>query len=307
MASRESRLFYLFLRFIKKKKFLEMQFVFEKFDFYNSKEPPKEINKVCHVEKRHFNGRNVFTLTPKAKKSNIQILYLHGGAYVQNFVKQHWKFLSLLVEQTHCTITAPDYPLAPKHTYRDAFEMVIPLYKEIILGADSAHTILMGDSAGGGFALALAQRMKSDDVAQPTKIILLSPWLDITLKNPEIEKIDLIDPFLGVAGLRKAGLSYAGNSDPENFMLSPIYGPLEQIAGISIFIGSRDLLVADARKLNMLAMEKNISINYREYKDMVHVWMFLNFPESKEARKEIVALIMANDEEKNLRSISEIT
>jgi len=307
MPSRESRLFYLFLRFIKKKKFLEMQFVFGKFDFYNCKEPPKEIHNVCHVEKRQVNGRNVFTLTPKAKKSNIQILYLHGGAYVQNFVKQHWKFLSILVEQTHCTITAPDYPLAPKHTYHDAFEMVIPLYKEIIFGADSAHTILMGDSAGGGFALALAQRMKRDDVAQPTKLILLSPWLDITLKNPEIGKIDLIDPFLGVVGLRKAGLSYAGNSDPENFMLSPIYGPLEQIAGISIFIGSRDLLVADARKLNMLALERNISINYREYKDMVHVWMFLNFRESKEARKEIVALIMANDEGKPLSSISEVT
>ena len=56
----------------------------------------------------------------------------------------------------------------------------------------------------------------------------------------------------------------------------------------------------------MLALEKNISINYREYKDMVHVWMFLNFRESKEARKEIVALIMANDEEEPLRSISEI-
>ena len=306
MASRESKLFYLFLRFIKKKKFLEMQFVFEKFDFYNSKEPPTETSKVCHVEKHQVNGRNVFTLTPKARKSNIQILYLHGGAYVQNFVKQHWKFLSMLVEHTHCTITAPDYPLAPKHTYRDAFEMVIPLYKEIILGADSAHTILMGDSAGGGFALALAQRMEIDNIAQPTKIILLSPWLDITLKNPEIEKIDLIDPFLGIAGLRKAGLSYAGNSDPENFMLSPIYGSLEKLGRISIFIGSRDLLVADARKLNMLALEKNISINYREYKDMVHVWMFLNFRESKEARKEIVALIMANDGEKHLSAIGEI-
>jgi monoterpene epsilon-lactone hydrolase len=292
MASRESKLFYFFLKIIKKKKFLELQFAFGKFDFYNSKEPPKEIHKVCHVEKRQVDGRNVFTLTSKSKKSNIHILYLHGGAFVQNFVKQHWKFLSMLVERTHCTITAPDYPLAPKHTYRDAFEMVVPLYKEIIQQTDSSHTILMGDSAGGGFALALAQRMKSDNIPQPAKIILLSPWLDITLENPEIEKIDSIDPFLSVAGLRKAGLSYAGNSDPKNFRLSPIYGPLEQLGRISVFIGSRDLLVADARKLNTLALEKKISINYREYKDMVHVWMFLNFPESKEARKEIVELIV---------------
>ncbi|HEX8040056.1 MAG TPA: hypothetical protein VF490_12935, partial [Chryseosolibacter sp.] len=55
--------------------------------------------------------------------------------------------------------------------------------------------------------------------------------------------------------------------------------------------GSRDILVADARKLNALFRMKNIPIHYHEYKDMIHVWMFLNFPESREVRKEIVKLI----------------
>jgi hypothetical protein len=45
MASRESKLFYFFLKIIKKKKFLELQFAFGKFDFYNSKEPPKKSTK----------------------------------------------------------------------------------------------------------------------------------------------------------------------------------------------------------------------------------------------------------------------
>jgi epsilon-lactone hydrolase len=290
MASIESRLFYHFLRLIKKKKFLELQFAFGKFDFYNSKEPPAEISKVCNVEKRQVNGRHVFTLTPKNHKSDVHILYLHGGAYVQNFVRQHWRFLAILVEHTHCTITAPDYPLAPEHTYVDAFEMVIPLCKEIILRR-AGTTILMGDSAGGGFTLALAQRLKHENIEQPDKIILLSPWLDVTLTNPEIKEISPLDPFLSVIGLRKAGLCYAGNSDPENFMVSPIYGSLEHLGSISIFIGSKDILVADARKIVRQAHQKGISINYREYPDMVHVWMLLNFYESKVARREIISLI----------------
>ena len=291
MASIESKLFYLFLRLIKKKKFLELQFAFGKFDFYNCKEPPKEINTVCHVEKRQMHGRNVFVLTPKkAKKSDVEVLYLHGGAYIQNFVKQHWKFLAFLVEHTHCTIIAPDYPLAPKYTYLEAFEMVVPLYKEIIVRS-GGNTILMGDSAGGGFALALAQKVKYEHLSPPEKIILLSPWLGITLSNAEIKKISPLGPLLGVVGLRKAGQCYAGNSDPENFMLSPINGPIEGLGIISIFIGSRDIFVADARKLNVLAREKGVTVNYREYPDMVHVWMLLNFQESKAARQEIVSLI----------------
>ncbi|HYF67402.1 MAG TPA: alpha/beta hydrolase [Ohtaekwangia sp.] len=292
MASIESRLFYSLLRLINKKKFLEMQFAFGKFDFNNSKEPPVELTRKINVKKHTVNNRAVFTLSPKSKATGTHILYLHGGAYVQNFVKQHWYFLSMLVEQTHCTIVAPDYPLAPKHTFVAAFDLVISLYKTLITEVGSNHTILMGDSAGGGFALALAQRMRQEDALQPNKIILLSPWLDITLTNPDIKKIDLIDPFLGIHGLRKAGLAYAGDADPGNFLLSPINGPLDQLGEISLFIGSRDIFVADARKLYIVAKEKGIKINYREYEDMVHVWMLLNFRESKLAKQEIMSLII---------------
>lgn len=292
MASLESKLFYALLRLINKKKFLEMQFAFGKFDFYNSKEPPSKIYNICHVTKRQVGEHAVFTLAPKSHTSDTHILYLHGGAYIQNFVRQHWRFLSFLVEQTHCTITAPDYPLAPMHTYTDSFGMVVPLYEAWMHEAREGRTILMGDSAGGGFALALAQYMKRNNARQPAKIILLSPWLDITLTNPDIEKIDAVDPFLGIAGLRKAGLAYAGNAVPTDFMLSPLYGPLDGLGEISIFIGSKDILAADARKLAAIAAEKGIVLNYREYKDMVHVWMLLNFRESRQARLEIVRLIL---------------
>lgn len=292
MASIESRLYYFLLRLINKKKFLQLQFAFGRFDFYNSKEPPPETYYQCNIVRRTFHSRNVFTLTPKNAPSGKHILYIHGGAYVQNFVRQHWKFLAMIVEHTQCTITAPDYPLAPQYTYVDSFAMMIPLYREITESSGTSDTILMGDSAGGGFALALAQKASEDGLQQPAKIILLSPWLDITLENPMIGDIDPLDPFLGLAGLKKAGAAYAGKANPRDFMLSPIYGPLHKLAPITIFIGSKDVLVADARKLCNLAKQQGIIINYHEYADMVHVWMFLNFRESKKAQREILALIM---------------
>lgn len=295
MASLESGLFYYLLRLINKKKFLEMQFAFGKFNFNNSKEPTAETSRLCNIQKRQFKGRNVFTLTPKGAQSTTHILYLHGGAYVQSFVRQHWKFLSFLVRFTRCTITAPDYPLAPKSNCLDVFDMLMPLYSDIVAESGSRNTILMGDSAGGGLALALAQKVLTEKLDQPRKIILLSPWLDITLQNPEIKHVDRQDPFLSVAGLRKAGLAYARDADPEDFMLSPVNGPLDGLSPISIFMGSREILAPDARKLVRTAHDKGVSIQYREYKDMVHVWMLLNFRESKEARKEIIGLIVEDE------------
>ena len=291
MASLESKLFNLLLTLINKKKFLDMQFAFREFDFYSSKEPPKEVHRSCHVEKRQVGGRNVFTLSPRARRSSRHVLYLHGGAYVQNFLKQHWRFLATLVQETHCTITAPDYPLAPDFTFVEAYAMVIPLYHEIVSRVGAENMILMGDSAGGGFALGLAQRMRAEHHSTPAKIILLSPWLDITLTNPDVEKIDARDPFLSARALRKAGLAFAGDAEPHQPMLSPVNGSLHGLGEISVFIGSRDLLVADARRLQRIAQEQSISLNYREYPDMIHVWMFLYFRESRQAKREIIDLV----------------
>ncbi|GEO07156.1 hypothetical protein AAE02nite_48200 [Adhaeribacter aerolatus] len=243
------------------------------------------------VYKYQVNGRNVFNLGPKHQCAGKHILYLHGGAYVQNFKKPHWDFLALLVKEINCTITAPDYPLAPAFTYVETFAMVEALYQEMILKVNPADFILMGDSAGGGLGLALAQKMKADQVNQPSQIILLSPWLDLTLSNPDIVTIDPKDSFLEVESLQTVGKVYAGDTNPDCYLLSPINGLLEGLGKISIFIGTKDILLADARKFKTLAESKGVCINYYEYADMVHVWMLLNFPESKKAKQQIMDLV----------------
>jgi epsilon-lactone hydrolase len=291
LASTQSKLLHILLRMVNKKNFLKGQFIIGKLDFFNCSEPPSEIAATCHIDKYQLNGHNVFTLKPRIGGCDKHILYLHGGAYVASFVKQHWRFLRYLVDTLKCTITAPDYPLAPTYTYKEAFAMLVPLYKELISKIDPYHFILMGDSAGGGFALALAQKMKEEHVKQPEHIILLSPWLDISLTNPEIKSIDPFDPFLGLEGLQRAGKAYAGSTRLDHYLLSPLYGSIEGLGRISLFIGSKEILVADARKLKIMAQSKDVHFEYFEYEDMVHVWMLLNLPESKKARLQIVDII----------------
>jgi acetyl esterase/lipase len=244
------------------------------------------------VHKFQINNRNVFTISPKNKNdSGKHILYLHGGAYVQSFVIFHWWFIAGLVKKTGCTITAPDYPLAPEHTYKESFAMADILYRQLATTVSPDNLILMGDSAGGGFALSLAQKIKDEQISPPAQIILLSPWLDLTLTNPGIKDIDGIDPFLGIEGLQQAAKIYAGDISPDHYLLSPINGSLEGLGKISVFIGSKDILAADARKLKGLAESKSVEINYYEYEDMLHAWMLLNFPESKKAKQQIIDLV----------------
>lgn len=245
----------------------------------------------CKVEKTLEDGHSLFTLNKKQIVGQKTILYLHGGAYIDSFVKPHWDFMLKLIQELDCAIVAPDYPLAPDNTFRQTFAMLLKVYKALVKEIDPAGLILMGDSSGGGLALALAQLSRNERLSQPQQIILLSPWLDISLSNPEIMDVDPSDNFLGTEGLKMAAEAYTGGVQKNYYLLSPIYGDLEGLARISLFIGAREILVADARKLNRLAKEKEIHINYREYPGMFHAWMLLNLPESKKARKEIIELI----------------
>ncbi len=291
MVSIKSKLFSLILRLVIKgnlEKELETGKINRKRDVPM---PPAKLQQKFKISTKQINEKNIFTLSPKNNATNKIVLYLHGGAYVHNFAKQHWEFIGTLIENLQCNIVAPDYPLAPDHTYKESFAFIEPLYKELVARNNSNNFILMGDSAGGGFALALAQKMKNENLSQPSKIILLSPWLDISTTNPDIPAIESKDPFLAVKGLQLAGEAYAGTTEVNNYLLSPINGRLEGLGKIFLFMGTHDVLSADAKRFKTLCDSIGVDISYYEYKEMIHCWMLLGFPESKKAIKQIVEIV----------------
>lgn len=253
--------------------------------------PPAKMHASFQIEMSQSYGRKVYTLGTKMDQKIKHIFYLHGGAYVYGFSRFHWGLIAKLIRSTGCTIIAPDYPLAPNYTYLDSFKMVEPIYKELVAKVGGDNVILMGDSAGGGFALALAQKMKAEGTEGAKQIILLSPWLDIALENEEIPALESKDPILGVSSLKRAARLYAGSDSLSNYLLSPINGPLDGLGEISIFTGTKDLLWPDAKKFKSIAEEKGISIKYFEYEEMLHAWVLFNLPESKIAIEQIAGLI----------------
>lgn len=235
-----------------------------------------------------MNGHLVWTIAPKENAGGKHVIYLHGGAYVNSFAPQHWTFMSKLVEALNCTVTAPNYPHAPEHYVHDVFKLMLPLYKELAAVAGASNITIMGDSSGGGISLALAQRLREDGLDQPGQIILLSPWLDATLSHPDVPEIDKLDPFMGVEGLKYGGEVYARDVDPRCYLVSPVYGSLKNLAPITVFIGTRDVFWPDCRKLRDLAEAEGVTLDYREYDEMVHDWMLGPLPEAKHAIAEIV-------------------
>ena len=117
--------------------------------------PPISTIIQYNLKEEKFKNRKVFIITSKQNgdMSDKYILYLHGGAYVMEATYKHWQFLEEIVDRTGMTLVLPDYPLTPRNTYKEAFDMIEPIYIDLIDKVGKEKVILMGDSAGGGMAL----------------------------------------------------------------------------------------------------------------------------------------------------------
>jgi acetyl esterase/lipase len=194
---------------------------------------------------------------------------------MSNLRTEHWRLIEKLISKTWATIVVPDYPLAPDASCKETYDFVEGLFTGLLTEYPSKRIVFMGDSAGGGLALGFTQQLRDGNKKQPDQIIIFSPWLDVTLSNPILEKLDKADKLLSIAGLKNAGQKYAANLDLRDFRVSPIYGDLTGMCRISLFTGTRDILNADAQKFKQLMKEQKIYFNYFEYPDLFHDWVII--------------------------------
>ena len=263
---------------------------------------PEDIHLKCNIIEESFQDKKVFILTPKDKKKTKKVVfYLHGGSYVAELSKTHWKFLEEFTQETASTVIVVDYPLAPQYHYTDVFNMITPLYQETIKKVKPENLIVMGDSAGGGMALGLIEKLTIDKKDLPVKTILLSPWLDVRLKNEKIEKIEKLDPSLIKSALILAGRTYAGKDGMESYLVNPIDGPLKGIKNTYIFTGTYDILNPDVHIFMERARKENADIKLIEVEKAIHIWM--TYRESNEevyfaneTFNDIVKLVKEEDE-----------
>jgi epsilon-lactone hydrolase len=266
--------------------------------------PPKSLSKRCRVDRVLIENAPTYTLSPRLEESaggyaGLHILYLHGGCYTFEISPWHYRFCASLVEMLGCRVTIPIYPLAPEHQFEAALKMVAAVYGDICMKADNdpRRLAIMGDSAGGGMALALAL---SESLAAkrtlPKDILLLSPWVDISMSNPDVDSFDARDPWLSKPGLIEAGKMYAGpDIDPKDWRVSPLFGDLTTLAdrsAVTTFIGTRDLLYPDAKLLHDRLTKAGAVSTLFEYDRMAHDFMLIDLlPEAKQALADIESIL----------------
>lgn len=252
-----------------------------------SKKPTRKLKKIATIKKNKINKKIIYEIIPKEELNcDFQILYFHGGAYSVGINKTHWNFVTQLLKDTSANILVPDYPLIPKNTYKDVFRMADEIYEEYLTGK---KFIIIGDSAGGGISLAFAQKLGEENKKMPEKIVLVSPWLDITMKNEEIDKIQEKDKLLNKNMLKLAGNLYCGKDDPNHYFVSPINGPTDKIDNVFIFTGTYDILNPDVAIFKDKLNSEKLSIF--EKQEAQHNWI-LDVDKNKEDYQKLLKTLL---------------
>ncbi len=221
--------------------------------------------------------------------AEYNILYLHGGAYISEIQVPHIIFCDNLAKKVNATVFAPAYPLAPNHTYDETYKIVEKLY-DLMLKFEKPITI-MGDSAGGGLSASFCEYLKTNDLTPPEHLILMSPWVDISMSGDYDDYIDL-DPMLGVDGLREMGEAWAGDLDTKDYRVSPLFGDMEKLPQTTIFVGTHEVLYPDIVKFYNKLKDNGIEVELIVGEEMPHVYpLYPGVPEAKEAFNHIVEVI----------------
>lgn len=231
------------------------------------------------TETRVGTGR-LATVAPRSGLSRGHVVFLHGGAYaLQDF---HWPLLTLLLDRGW-TVSLVDYPLAPEHTVDETVPMVVAAWRHLRATHPDARLTLAGDSAGGGLALVLLQRLRELEVPtadRPAATVLLSPWVDLVLEDAPTRALARTDVVLPLTGLSRAARLYAGGRDLDDPWLSPLNGGLHDLGRVQAWVGTAELFLPQCRLLaDRAAGEPGTDLELHLGHGLPHDWGLAPVPE----------------------------
>lgn len=254
---------------------------------------PKKVLKTCEVSERVVEDIYVYDIQPHGKSVELavkKIYYFCGGGWQSPPSNQHWHFCAELSSRIpEVSISLVSYPLAPQNSAPSAFPQLLKLYRTLLQESREAGetVIFAGDSSGANIVLSLVLEAlredaetrertngASEDPWYPRAILAISPSIDLTRSNPDIEKLDDVDPFLTPEFVISTAKAWHGEWDPADPRLSPINCDVSLLrkAGVKVHgvVGTYDILCPDAIKFRDRCAAEGVQGRWLVWSKQIH-------------------------------------
>ncbi|WP_321937027.1 MULTISPECIES: alpha/beta hydrolase [unclassified Paraburkholderia] len=239
----------------------------EAYDAMTAHTPVAEGASLESIENADVKG---WWIRPRSAPAHRAILFLHGGAFVLGSATGYRGFASQIAARAGVDTFVLDYPLAPEHPFPAAHDAVLAALRWLAKGG-IREVALIGDSAGGGLALAVLGVAERPAVSIAS-VAAFSPWVDLAFTGPSFHSETTHDPVLTRPVLANAAAAYLGAADPADGRASPLHAIAGRLPPIALQVGTDELLLDDARRYAAAAAEQGNTVQLEVYEGLHHVF-----------------------------------
>lgn len=295
MASMRSQLLAIFLRMTVKKRFTKSGDVIkeresmDKMSAMSVKAKPGRIEVLGGIAGEWHEAQ--------AGSKETVVLYLHGGGYVLGSPTSHGGMAAMMANLAQARVFVLAYRLAPETPFPGALDDAKSAYKALLeKGEKPEKIVIAGDSAGGGLAVALMVALKEEGVPLPAAGVCLSPWADLSFSGDSMQANAKADSILCRESLAWLGKQYLADLAPNDPRVSPIFADLTGLPPLLIQVGSDEVLLDDAIRLNKIAKKAGVDSKLEVWNGQVHVWQLMSklIPEARQALQSVGTFIKTN-------------
>jgi len=223
------------------------------------------------------------------------LVHFHGGGYTMCSPATHRLLLARIALASNARCIAPDYRKAPEHPYPAAIEDCLGVYQAVLDdGVDPQTIVISGDSAGGGLALAVLQRIRDGGLPMPRAAVLLSPWCNLSVTSGgSIDDNASLDYLAGDMLDWAAGV-YLDGLDAKHPEASAVFADLSGLPPLLVQSGGGEILLDQNHTLVERAREAGVEVVHEITDGMIHVFQILDpFPTARRATESIARYIRA--------------
>ena len=232
-----------------------------------------------------------FLLKNTDLKAKRAVYHIHGGAYISAFSRS---YNDTAVRYSRCfgnaDVFSLDYRTAPEDVYPCALEDALEGYDRLQeMGYQPKDIVVCGDSAGGGLSLALCMKLRDRGDVLPRALVLASPWADLAAEGESCRTKITSDVFFGsydasIAPRYPVPIDYAGECDPHEPYISPVYGRFENLPPMLVQTGENELLLSDSVTIAEKAKAAGTDAQLFVYPLMCHTF-YIVVPWISESRR----------------------
>jgi monoterpene epsilon-lactone hydrolase len=210
---------------------------------------------------------------PRHKKPRGFVFYVHGGSFVAERSPRITSLVARFAATAEARVFAPSYRLAPEHPCPAAVEDIVAAWAWFQETWPGEPVVALAESAGAAIMVAALQQGRARGLPMPSGMVLLSPWLDLSLQSWSVAAASLLGttPHT-MESLAVFARFYLNGLSPTDPVASPMFGDFHGFPPTLIHASRGDILYDDAVRVAECMRDAGGDLTVRLWAEETHVW-----------------------------------